>query len=146
MREQSKKNLMMGRRFWLAAALGLAPTALPGQVAILESVAGSARGGVWRLRFRTGPATRMKAAKATLLLHLAEGETPGGIEILKPLKGRAAVAPQRDGWVTVTLDPRCAQKLLETDAWLEFRAPPGAVFHLPSQTRFAPYLVAEGEK
>jgi len=124
----------------------LTPTALLAQVAILESVAGSVREGTWRLRFRTGPAARMKVAKATLLLHLTGGESPRVLEISKPAKVRAAVEPQRDGWITARIDVRCAQRLIDHDDWLEFRAPGSPVFHLPSQTGFAPYLVAEGTR
>jgi hypothetical protein len=135
---------MTSRRRWLAGASVLAPAALLAQVAILESVAGSSRDGVWRLRFRTGPAARMKAAKATLLLHVAGGKAPASLEILKPVKGRAAITDQREGWITARLDPRCAQRLIDRDDWLEFRADGTVLFHLPSQTGFAPYLVAEG--
>lgn len=136
--------MLTSRRAWLGGALGLVPAPLSGQVAILESVAGSERGGVWRLRFRTGPAARMKAARATLLLHLAAGTAPGSLEVLKPMKGRIPVAQQRDGWVTAPLEPRCAQRLIDRDEWLEFRAEGSVQFHLPSHTGFAPYLVAEG--
>jgi hypothetical protein len=85
-------------------------------------------------------------AKATLLLHLTGGESPSALEILKPVKLRAAVEPQREGWITARIDVRCAQRLIDRDEWLEFRAPGSPVFHLPSQPGFAPYLVAEGTR
>jgi hypothetical protein len=129
----------------LAAAAAAISPAVRAQVAILESVAGSVRDGVWRLRFRTGPAAKMRVAKSTLLIHLADGESPQSIDVLKPLKGRVAPQPQRDGWITVQLDARCAQRLVDGETWLEFRASPNTAFHLPSQTGFAPYLVVEGK-
>lgn len=124
----------------------MTPKALLAQVAILESVAGSVREGLWRLRFRTGPAASMKVGKATLLLHLAGGEAPPLLEILKPVKTSAAVEAQREGWITARIDVRCAQRLIDREEWLEFRSPGAPMFHLPSQTGFAPYLVAEGTR
>lgn len=130
----------------MAAGLILGPAAVFAQVAILESVAGSVRDGLWRLRFRTGPASKVKAVTATLLLHLAGGETPGFLEVLKPVKGRAAAAAQREGWITARLDPRCAQRIIDRDEWLEFRAPGSPLFHLQSHTGFVPYIVVEGSR
>lgn len=133
------------RKVWMILLTAAGSRRALAQVAILESVAGSSRDGVWRLRFRTGPAAKMRVAKATLLLHLAEGETPAALEVLKPAKGRVSLLPQRDGWMTAQLDVRCAQRLVDGEAWLEFRTSTATVFHLPSQTGFAPYLVVEGK-
>jgi hypothetical protein len=145
MGQRSNNYLDRSRRWWLAAALGLAPGPLRGQVAILESVAGGKREGVLRFRFRTGPAAKLQVGKATLLLHVAEGKPPAALEILKPMKGSAAVQIQREGWVTVLLSPKCAQRLVDEDAWLEIRAPEQVSVHLPSQPGYAPYLVVEGK-
>lgn len=136
---------MTRRRAWLATVAVLAGERLYAQVAILDSIAGSSRDGVWRLRFRTGPAVKMRVGKATLLLHMMESPAPDSIDILKPVKGRAEAQPQRDGWITVSIDPKCAQRVVDSDAWLEFRAVPAASFHLPAKTGFAPYLVLEGK-
>lgn len=141
----SNKNLVTRRKVCLAAAAAAISPRADAQVAILESVAGSARDGLWRLRFRTGPAAKMRVAKSTLLLHLAEGEPPASLEVLKPQKLRVEPQPQRDGWITAQLDARCAQRLVDGEPWLEFRTSLNVVFHLPSQTGFAPYLVVEGK-
>ncbi len=144
MPQGSNKYLVTRRKVWFVAAAAISPIAFA-QVAILESVAGSVRDGVWRLRFRTGPAAKMRVAKSTLLLHVAKGEPPPSLEVLKPLKARVVPQPQRDGWITAQLDPRCAQRLVDGEPWLEIRTSMDFMFHLPSQTGVAPYLVVEGK-
>jgi len=137
--------LVTRRQACLAWFLAAASGPVRAQVAILESVAGSVQDGVWRLRFRTGPAARVRVARATLLLHIAAGAAPDFIDIVKPLKGRAETRLQRDGWITAQIPARCAQRLLDQEGFLEFKAAPSLAFHLPSQTGFAPYLVVEGK-
>jgi hypothetical protein len=113
--------------FWLAAGIAAAQTAK------LECSGAKKDGPGVRLTFRKPPAEKMRVEKATLWLHLKDKEPPAKIVVNG--KGLPAT-PQADGWVTVEVPGKEAQKPLSVGE--------AARFDGAGTAEHAPYLVVEG--
>jgi hypothetical protein len=113
--------------FWLAAGIAAAQTAK------LECAGAKRDGPGVRLTFRKPPGEKTRVEKATLWLHLKDREAPATILV----NGKdLAATPQADGWVTVQVPVKAAQKPL--------RVGEAARFDGAGTAEHTPYLVVEG--
>ena len=117
------------------------------------------------LNFRFGVTRGWSVSKATLLVHIAQGETPQHVEIgfvsqnwteqKPPEIGRSVrfhrvkPAPQADRWMTIPLDPPLVELMIEGKmTGLVVRTSRGQplAIHSRQAHSFVPYLIVEGHK
>lgn len=112
----------------------LSAAAARGQTAILECVSAAEKGRETKLQFRLPLGEMFKVQRATLLLHVREGEAP---EVVKINGKKAELRRQEKGWVTVAVPAHDAMKALTVEA-------EGARFDGCAPQAVAPYVVVEG--